>query len=62
MSTLINMDGFRVIEIPMSHSASQSSEWRCGVWNRLGKSSADLPAVRWMKKGIIRSEIPETVN
>jgi hypothetical protein len=62
LPTLIKMEGFTVTELPISHNPRGSGHTHYGVWNRLFKSSADLLAVRWMKKRMIRYEIDETIN
>ena len=62
LPTLIKMEGFRVVEIPVRSRPRVAGESHYGVWNRLFKSFADLLAVRWMKKRWIRYEIVETRN
>jgi glycosyltransferase involved in cell wall biosynthesis len=62
LPTLIKMEGFTVTELPISHNPRGSGRTHYGIWNRLFKSSADLLAVRWMKKRTIRYKIDETVN
>jgi len=62
LPTLIKMEGFTVIEIPISHNPRRSGRTHYGIWNRLFKSSTDLLAVRWMKKRVIHYQIAETVN
>lgn len=62
LPTLIRMEGFTVTEIPISHNPRGSGRTHYGVWNRLFKSSADLLAVRWMKKRVIRYKIADTIN
>ena len=62
LPTLIKMEGFRVIEVPVSTNPRLSGTSHYGVWNRLFKSFRDLLAVRWMKSRAIRYEIAESVN
>lgn len=62
LPTLIKMDGFRVVEVPVSTNPRFSGRSHYGVWNRLFKSSRDLLAVRWMKSRQIRYEIAESTN
>ena len=62
LPTLIRMEGFTVVEVPVNHNPRQAGRTHYGVWNRLFKSSADLLAVRWMKRRMIRYKIAETVN
>jgi glycosyltransferase involved in cell wall biosynthesis len=49
LPTLIKMEGYRVIEVPVSHHPRTAGDSKYGVWNRVFKSFVDLLAVRWMK-------------
>jgi hypothetical protein len=60
--TLIKMEGFRVVEAPVSTNPRFSGTSHYGIWNRLCKSFRDLLAVRWMKSRRIPYEIAESVN
>ncbi len=60
LPTLIKMEGFRMVEVPVSTNPRFSGSSHYGVWNRLLKSSRDLLAVRWMKSRRIRYEIAES--
>src|SRR5438874_9022127 len=60
LPTLIKMEGFRVVEVPVSTNPRFSGNSHYGVWNRLFKSFRDLLAVRWMKSRQIRYEIAES--
>jgi len=60
LPTLIKMEGFRVVEVPVSTNPRFSGSSHYGVWNRLFKSLRDLLAVRWMKSRQIRYEIAES--
>jgi len=62
LPTLIAMEGFRVIEVPVSTNPRLSGTSHYGVWNRLFKSFRDLLAVRWMKSRAIRYEIAESIS
>jgi dolichol-phosphate mannosyltransferase len=62
LPTLIKLEGFRVVEVPVSTNPRQSGTSHYGVWNRLFKSFRDLLAVRWMKSRKIQYEIAESVN
>ena len=57
LPTLIRMEGFRVTEVPVGHHPRRAGRSHYGIWNRLFASSADLLAVRWMKKRRIQYEI-----
>jgi dolichol-phosphate mannosyltransferase len=62
LPTLIKMEGFTVTEIPVSNNPRLAGQSHYGVWNRLFKSFADLLAVRWMKKRLIRYQVTERLN
>jgi len=62
LPTLIKLDGFRVIEVPVSTNQRFSGTSHYGVWNRLFQTFRDLLAVRWMKSRAIRYEIAESVS
>ena len=54
LPTLVKMEGYRMIEVPVSHHERYAGQSKYGVWNRLFKSFFDLLAVRWMKKRLLR--------
>jgi hypothetical protein len=56
------MEGFSVTEITVTNNPRLAGQSHYGVWNRLFKSFADLLAVRWMKKRMIRYAITEKLN
>jgi hypothetical protein len=60
LPTLIKMEEFCVVEVPVSTNPRFSGSSHYGVWNRLFKSSRYLLAVRWMKSRRIRYEIAES--
>jgi dolichol-phosphate mannosyltransferase len=62
LPTSIKMEGFRVVEVPVSTNPRFSGTSHYGVWNRLFKSFRDLLAVRRMKSRQIRYEIAEMCN
>jgi dolichol-phosphate mannosyltransferase len=62
MPTLFKIEGFTVIEVPVSNHPRLSGQSKYGVWNRLFASFYDLLAVRWMKKRMIKYTIAERVN
>ena len=59
MPTLVKMEGFRVIEIPIAHHPRQFGVSKYTTWNRMWRAFADLLAVRWMKSRHIRYDIEE---
>jgi glycosyltransferase involved in cell wall biosynthesis len=62
LPTLIKMEGYRVIEIPINHNPRHAGVSHYGIGNRLFRTLADLLAVRWMKSRTIRYEITGRVN
>ncbi|NUN92628.1 MAG: glycosyltransferase family 2 protein [Verrucomicrobiae bacterium] len=59
LPTLFRMEGYTVVEIPITPRDRFAGESKYGVWNRLFKSFADLLAVRWMKSRQLRYRIAE---
>jgi dolichol-phosphate mannosyltransferase len=51
--TLLRMEGYRVVEIPVTNNPRIHGESKYGVWNRLFKSFRDLLAIRWMKSRML---------
>lgn len=62
LPTLFKIEGFTVIEIPVSNNPRFSGQSNYGVWNRLFASFYDLLAVRWMKKRMFKYQVAERVN
>jgi len=61
LSTLVKMEGYRIIEVPVSHHPRKFGESKYNIRNRMVRSFVDLLAVRWMKHRAIRYEIEEKV-
>ncbi len=59
LPTLFRMDGFKVVEVPITPRERFAGESKYGVWNRLFKSFTDLLAVRWMKSRQLRYRVGE---
>lgn len=55
--TLLKMEGYSVMEIPVSNNPRIHGESKYGVWNRLFKSFRDLLAIRWMKTRVLGYKI-----
>jgi glycosyltransferase involved in cell wall biosynthesis len=60
--TLLKMEGFTVVEIPVSNNPRLHGESKYGVWNRLFKSFRDLLAIRWMKSRLLGYEVAEELD
>lgn len=61
MPTLVKMEGFRVIEIPITHHPRKFGVSKYTTWNRMWCAFIDLLAVRWMKSRHIHYEIEERI-
>jgi dolichol-phosphate mannosyltransferase len=61
MPTLIKMEGFRVIEIPVAHHPRKFGVTKYTTWNRMWVALIDLFAVKWMKSRHIHYEIEERI-
>ena len=57
--TLVRMRGFKVIEVPISHSARLTGVTKYKFGSRVLRAFVDLLAVRWMKKRVIRYRAEE---
>ena len=61
MPTLVKMEGFRVIEIPIAHHPRKFGVSKYTNWNRMWRAFVDLLAVKWMRSRHIRYEIEEKI-
>ena len=59
LPTLVRMQGFRVIEVPVVHRPRIAGKAKYGLFNRLIKPFVDTLAVRWMQNRLIRRECEE---
>jgi dolichol-phosphate mannosyltransferase len=59
MPTLVKMEGFRVIEIPITHHPRKFGLSKYTTWNRMWRAFIDLLAVKWMKSRHIHYEVEE---
>jgi len=50
LPTLLRMNGFEVVEHPVSHHPRSAGDSKYGIRNRALRSFVDLLAVRWMRK------------
>jgi glycosyltransferase involved in cell wall biosynthesis len=57
LPTLLRMDGWRVVQLPVEHRPRASGASKYGVWNRLFPALADLLAVRWMRRRRLDYEV-----
>jgi glycosyltransferase involved in cell wall biosynthesis len=61
MPTLVKMEGFKVIEIPIAHHPRRFGVSKYTTWNRMWRAFIDLLAVRWMKSRHIHYQIEERI-
>jgi glycosyltransferase involved in cell wall biosynthesis len=59
LPALLQMEGLRVAEVPVSHRPRQAGVSKYGNWQRLWTGLADLWAVRWMARRRLDYEIQE---
>jgi glycosyltransferase involved in cell wall biosynthesis len=59
MSTLVKMQGYRTVEVPVTHHPRKYGESKYNIRNRMWRSFVDLLAVRWMKGRRIQYDIEE---
>jgi len=61
LPTLMKMEGYRVIEVPVSHHPRRFGKSKYNIRNRMWRSFIDLLAVRWMKSRYIAYDIEERI-
>ena len=61
LSTLVRMQGYRTVEVPVFHHPRRFGKSKYNIRNRMVRSFIDLLAVRWMKRRHIHYEIDERV-
>jgi dolichol-phosphate mannosyltransferase len=54
LPTLIRLEGFRVVEIPVGHRPRLHETSKYGMWNRAFAALTDAFAVRWMRSRVVR--------
>jgi len=59
LPTLVRMQGYRVIEMPVHHHPRIAGKAKYGLFNRMIKPFLDTLAVRWMQNRLIRRECEE---
>ena len=62
LSTLVKMDGFRIIEVPVAHHPRRYGKSKYNIRNRMWRGLIDLLAVRWMKRRHITYKIEERIE
>jgi glycosyltransferase involved in cell wall biosynthesis len=57
--TLLRMQGYRVVEVPINHRPRRFGESKYGIGNRAFRAFVDLLVVRWMKSRRLGYEVAE---
>lgn len=57
--TLVRIDGWKVVEMPVNHRSRQFGVSKYTAWNRAFRGLADCFAVRWMSRRAFRYEVLE---
>lgn len=60
--TLLRIQGYRVIEVPVRHRPRQFGRSKYGIWDRAGSALMDLLVVRWMKDRQLRYQVAEDLG
>ena len=60
--TLLRMQGYRVLEIPVNHRPRRFGRSKYGMMNRAFVAFADLLVVRWMKARMLHYEVAEDLG
>lgn len=61
LSTLVRMNGYRVIEVPVIHHPRKFGKSKYNIRNRMWRAFIDLLVVKWMKRRHIHYEIEERI-
>lgn len=59
LPTLLRMEGYRVVEMPVNHRPRRFGRSKYGAMNRALRGLADCLAVRWMANRAFRYEVKE---
>lgn len=59
LPTLMRLEGFRVIEVPVESRPRLHGQSKYGMWNRAFAAFHDLLAVRWMRTRVVRWRVAE---
>jgi len=60
--TLLRMQGYRVIEVPVNHRPRRFGRSKYGVWSRAWSALKDLLVVRWMQDRQLRYQVAEDLG
>ena len=60
--TLLRVDGYRVLEVPVNHRPRRFGRSKYGVMNRVFAGLVDLLVVRWMKRRRLVYQVAENLG
>lgn len=60
--TLLTLQGFRVVEVPVGHRPRRYGRSKYGIGNRAWRTFCDLLVVRWMKDRALRYDVAECLG
>jgi glycosyltransferase involved in cell wall biosynthesis len=61
LSTLVKMNGYRIIEVPVLHHSRRFGKAKYNIRNRALRAFIDLLGVRWMKRRRIQYDVEERI-
>lgn len=61
LPTLVRMQGYKVVEMPVSHRARKFGTSKYGAMNRAFRGLADCFAVRWMGKRLLNYRVRDEI-
>jgi glycosyltransferase involved in cell wall biosynthesis len=59
LPTLLRLEGYTVVEVPVGNRARVHGQSKYGMWNRAFAALYDLLAVRWMRSRVVRWRVAE---
>lgn len=59
LPTLVRLEGYRVIELPVNHRPRRFGQSKYGAMNRAFRGLVDCFAVRWMSSRVLRYDVRE---
>ena len=59
LTSMVKMNGFRVMEIPVNHRPRTLGTAKYGMWNRVFRSLRAAFAIRWMQRHTLIYEVKE---
>ena len=59
LPTIVRMNGFRVMEIPVNHRPRTRGQAKYGMWNRVFRALRATFVVRWMQRHTLNYEVKE---